>query len=1130
PSASITGGGNYCVSTVQLDGNPSGGTGGYTHLWTGNTGTLSSTIIADPVLTMTAGTTYNLVYTVMDDSGCVATDNVAVTRDLAPVVNAGPDQSLCENNPNVTLNASVSSYTSILWTGGTGTFGSTTSLSTDYTPSAAEISSGTVTLTLTADNGTCTGYSDNLTIIFTPAPTVNAGLNQNICPGGPVNLNGSVTGATGGIWTGGVGTYSPDIYALTAVYTPSATEIMAGTVTLTLTTTGNGNCNAVSDDMTITIYSSPVADAGPDVSVCAGESTGLTASGGVSYNWSTLETTAAITVTPASTATYTVTVTNSSGCTDTDDVTVTVHTLPSVNITPDMPVVCSGQSVNLNGNPSGGSGSWASHSWTGDVSPFSSVIIVNPVFVTNTPGIYNIAYQVTDSYGCTATDVNTVTVAGNPVIVIDSVQNVLCNGYCDGIAYASATGGTPGYFFQWDANTGSQTVAAATNLCAGDFYVTVSDVNGCLDSAMATIQETTTLQMSLSQEEFIHCNGDSSAVVSSQATGGATPYSYQWYFDNGSMQIMPGETGDTLLNVPAGMYWLVITDDNGCDVLDSIIISQPDSLTATFSIDSTHCGQSDGIATVIPAGGTPGYYYQWDGSAGNQTTATATGLAAGCYTVTIMDSEGCYNIFTACVNNAPAGTATVFQLNGINCFGDSTAVIYSAMTGGNAPFDYIWSNAMTEDTLYNLGAGFYTVTVTDYYTCTATANYTITQPLQPGIDITQDSLDCFNDSDGSVSASAWGGTAPYSYLWSTGSYDSTLTGLSQGLYYLTVTDSGGCSFEDSTEVTSPPEIMISFVTNDASCGNNDGSASVTVSGGLPPYTYYWSSGDTIPNLSNLGAGIYMIEVTDEGNCTNNDYIAISDSDGPVVTVDNVTDVSCHNGNDGSADISISGGSAPYSFEWSTGDTGEDISGLPAGSYSIEVTDNNGCFGMESIIILQPEQITAGLSIVNASCNTPDGSILSVSSGGTAPYTYLWSTGGTGYEIQNLTAGVYGLTITDANSCTGVFDGITVNDQGGPVIIVDGVINTACSNTDGAVNVSISGGTQPYAGYLWSDSSTDEDLSGVAAGAYSMTVTDDNGCIGVISAEVGVIPPSVNPVCMVSVDSASGKAVVIWEKV
>ena len=200
---------------------------------------------------------------------------MTITFTPAPTVDAGVDGTVCENNPSITLNGSVIGATGGIWSGGSGSYSpNNTTMNAVYTPSAAELSAGTLTLTLTSvGNGNCIAVTDQVTYTVTPSPVANAGTNQTLCSNAPVaTLNGSVSIASGGVWSGGLGSFNPSNTNLSATYTPTAAEIASGTLTLTLTTTGNGNCLAASDQIQLDFTPSPTADAGADVSICENNS------------------------------------------------------------------------------------------------------------------------------------------------------------------------------------------------------------------------------------------------------------------------------------------------------------------------------------------------------------------------------------------------------------------------------------------------------------------------------------------------------------------------------------------------------------------------------------------------------------------------------------------------------------------------------------------------------------------------------------------------------------------------------------------------------------------------------------------------------------------------------------------
>ncbi len=374
---------------VTLNGSITTATGG---LWSGGAGSFSPSSTAlnavySPTSAEITSGNITLTLTTTGNANCDAvSDQMTVNFTLPPTVNAGPDQTLCTNNPLATLNGSVSVASGGVWSGGLGTFfPDNTSLNATYNPTAAELTTGSVRLTLTSSgNGKCSSVSDQMIISFTPAPIVHAGSDQIVCKNNPaVTLNGSVTISTGGIWSGGTGTFSPDNTTLNAIYTPSTAELIAGTVTLTLTSTGNGSCTAVSDDMLLTISPSPTVNAGTDQIVCGNNSdvtlNGLitVASGGIwsggagSYFPSNTSLNAVYTPTPSEIASGTVTLTLTSTGNGTcnavsDQVTINFTLPPTVHAGSDRTICSNNATVILNGSVTVATGA----QWTGGLGVF----------------------------------------------------------------------------------------------------------------------------------------------------------------------------------------------------------------------------------------------------------------------------------------------------------------------------------------------------------------------------------------------------------------------------------------------------------------------------------------------------------------------------------------------------------------------------------------------------------------------------------------------------------------------------------------------------------------------------------------------------------------------------------------
>ncbi|MGC9471004.1 MAG: SprB repeat-containing protein, partial [Bacteroidales bacterium] len=391
------------------------------------------------------------------------------------------------------------------------------------------------------------------------------------------------------------------------------------------------------------------------------------------------------------------------------------------------------------------------------------------------------------------------------------------------------------------------------------------------------------------------------------------------------------------------------------------------------------------------------------------------------------------------------------------------------------------------------------------------------------VSVTVDSVSCYGMSDGKVTVTFTGGAAPYTITWKgtnfTTTYDTTytITGLSaSNSFWVVVDDSLGDSDFVSDIVIGQPDPLDITLDNvqDLTChGSDDGSIHITVTGGNPPYTYNWTGPNGYTSVSedpeNLAPGSYSLTLTDTKGCGGSlGPVTVQEPPEISITPLSITHVSCNGAGDGAIDVDVSGGTPPYTYAW-TGPGGftassQDISGLEAGDYSLTVTDDNGCiqaYGPVTITQPDPLAITAD-DISHVSCHGGnDGSISISVTGGTTPYSYSW-TGPGGFtastqDISGLEAGDYSLALTDANGCTESLGPLTVTQPSPISITTDLTTDNAChGGSEGEIQVSVSGGTPPYL-YAWTGpggfTASTQDISGLEAGDYSLTVTDDNGC-------------------------------------
>ncbi len=668
--------------------------------------------------------------------------------------------------------------------------------------------------------------------------------------------------------------------------------------------------------------------------------------------------------------------------------------------------------------------------------------------------------------------------------------------------------------WDWQApgtNVGSITIYAASLAANGDggksgdhCYTTTFTIQPNPCSAFSATVTTTD----------VSCNGGNDGSATANPSGGTAPYSYAW---------SDGQTTKTATNLSAGTYSVTVTDAASCTAtVSNIVINEPAGMTITSSSTDVSCnGAADGSASVSVSGGSAPYTYAWSNGG---TGAGISGLSGGTYSVTVTDNNGCSQVVSGIVVNEPAVLQANAVATDISCNGGSDGSITASPSGGTPPYSYAWSNGGTTATISNLSAGTYSVTVTDANNCTdVQTNITVNEPAALTATVSGTDILCNGANDGSATVTVSGGTAPYTYAWSNGATTQTASNLSAGTYTVTITDNSGCTYTPAAvTISEPPALTGSITSTNASCGNADGTATITVSGGVAPYSYAWSNGGTTNSISNLASGTYTVTVTDDNGCTITESVNVIDAGAPSVSVQSQVNIDCFGDCDGSATVSVSGGSAPYTYKWndSQGQTSATAVNLCAGTYSVTVTDNSGCKAITTVTLTEPSPITVAASHTDVSCfNGKDGSAAVTVSGGTPPYTYLWSNGSTSANQNGLSAGNYMVTVTDNKGCESVYT-VTVNEP--TEIALTFITNDAscAASSDGSATVSVSGGTPPYI-YLWSNGSTTQNISGLAAGDYLVTVTDNNSCQKTGMASVGAAPPMPQPEIMVVNNQLAG---------
>ncbi|XZF12706.1 DUF7619 domain-containing protein [Chitinophagaceae bacterium MMS25-I14] len=546
-------------------------------------------------------------------------------------------------------------------------------------------------------------------------------------------------------------------------------------------------------------------------------------------------------------------------------------------------------------------------------------------------------------------------------------------------------------------------------------------------SSMANAQ---TVSIAITQAP---CNHD--GILTANFSGFTSPVTVQWNTTSGSV-VHTGITGstDVLTNYSGAFIYAYVTDGNNNTAYSSGISAPPFQLS--MSTTSAVCPNL-GSASVSVTGGTAPYSYQWYNSANNAAVGTnnpTVNVPNGSYYVSVTDANGC-NFNSS--EDSVQGSAYVYVSPGFTVTTASTVAACTngtasvqSISGGVAPYSYLWTNGATSASITGLTMGSYGISVTDANGCTASTYQYVTQSVQISANTVVTPATCVQN-NGSVTSFGSGGTPPYSYHWSNGSTAQSIHSLSAGSYTVNITDANGCMGSGYSYVTSTTPITATYSTTASSCTSPTGSAHLSLSGGTAPYTISWSSSpaQTGVNLSNVPPGNYNFHITDANGCVRNGTVNIPPAH--IISANfTVTQPVCAQTN-GSLHINASGGSTPYTYLWSNGATAATVNSIGAGSYSCTVTDNAGCSVTKSYAMTPSSPLVTGLATTPASCIfSNDGSITANVTGGTPPYTYTWNNGTTTATAGSLLTGNYWLTVTDAASCTAtLFDHVGYNPAG-----------------------------------------------------------------------------------------------------
>ncbi|MBI3519842.1 MAG: gliding motility-associated C-terminal domain-containing protein [Bacteroidetes bacterium] len=1120
-----------CTASINLS--PSGGIPSYSYTWSPSGGSGQ-----DPV-NLCAGS-YSV--DIADANGCLITNTFVVTQPATLTLNFNKKDVLCNGNCTGGVRAIVGGGTgpyTYTWT----PFGSFAGAnidtlvnlcSGDYTVTVMDANgcsiSGIVTIgqpavftsTITSVNMKCNGQCNGSAIINASGGTAPYTYNYNTTPITPTQTIGGLC----------VGTYTGSAIDANGCVSSNNFNITEPLPIIVTTTISNPKCNAVCNGSVATTVTGGnpnysynwIPNGGPvpnptglcagnytvivtDDSLCTGQAlvvltdpaalianisfTNPTCNSGCngivtanpiggtapfSYLWQT-PLNLNQTVTNLCAGSYTLTLTDANLCQNVQ--VVTLLDPPAISLNPAItPATCGFNDGSINATASSGVAPYT-YNW---LPPVPGAQATNSLVTSLGAGVYTVI--VTDAASCSATISIPLSNSNGPSGATITSTNVTCHGLCNGTADVSnPVGGTSPYTLSWVNPVSAATTI--TNLCAGSYTAQIEDANNCLFFQSVTISE----PQLIDDNEIITsaaCSGNCNGSISVNPTGGNGTYTYAW---------SNSATTQTVNGLCPGLISIVITDNLNCTYATTYTVPSITTITSsTFATNNTCFGNCNGtlLATNV-AGGLPPYSYAWNDPIG-QASASAIGLCNGTYSVTITDANGCFNTLPAAVTS-PAQITFTPTITEPSCDLCNGSAIINPI-GGTPGYTYLWSvNNQTGNTATNLCAGVYMVQITDGNGCQSNSNVIINSSSSiTGETVTFADVSCGGTCDGTVSVTAIGGTGPITYHWvHNGSSSQTLNGLCAGTYFCNMTDINGCSRTASVVIGAATAFTITPQVTQSSCTSSTGSITVNVSGGTGTYTYAWLPAGNTATVTNLAPGIYTLTVSD-GNCSQTQVYAINSINGPLIT-STKKDISCNGICDGKISLTISAGTPGYTPLWSNGATAPVVSGLCAGVYSVMVTDAAGCQAVAnfSLNTISPVVFSTP-DLDNPTCtNNCNGSLTTIPIGGTLPYTYSWTpTEPSTPTINGLCSGAYSVTVSDANGCP-VSESYSLTNP--PTLTMTAAITDASCNTvsDGAIDITVSGGVSPYT-YTWTPGSFNtEDISNLSIGNYTINLTDNFGC-------------------------------------
>ena len=821
------------------------------------------------------------------------------------------------------------------------------------------------------------------------------------------------------------------------------------------------------------------------------------------------------TVTGLGAGTPIITLTNNFGCTYTVSTTLTMTPGPTAITTTTTNATCGLNNGSFTfGSPTGGT-------------PTYSYAINGGAYSATSPttalAAGNYSVTVKDANGCLFTKPLVITNVPGPTAIAGTSSPASCAGATGSYTVSGVTGGTPTYSYSIDGGAYS-TASVISGLSNGTHSITVKDANGCTFPSTFSVGVLAGITSATVNASSVSCGASNGTATVSLVTGGVPSYSYS--YDGAGFVASANTTG-----LAAGNHTVVVKDANTCTltVLYTVVsLGSPTTSITSFSNVSCFGGANGSCTIAIPSGGAGGPYTYTISTTPTASNAigTFTGLAPGSYNITVKDVGGCIATTSVTITQPTQVVITPSSIP-VKCFGTATGTINVAGSGGTPAYTYnLNGGSYQASTVFaNQNAGTYIMGIKDANLCTTTQTVTITQPTALAISVSSQNANC-TAANGVGSATVTGGSPIYTYTWTgTGGAAATSNGLIGGNYTVTATDANGCVISSPVTIGITPGGVASITasTNITCNGFNNGTMTAGITGGASPYTYSWSPGGQTPSTAiNLAPNTYSCTITDFYGCKSTAFGTITQPS-VLAPIMNSQNVKCFGTSTGTISATGSGGTAPYTYLWPTlASTLSTVNNVAIGIYSCTTTDANNCSITQTIAVTQPSSITLTSTITPANCNLSNGSATITIAGGSPAYTQTWSAGSTTTSQNAVFAGTYTINVKDANNCIQTL-AVTIPNLSGPAISVVSQTNVSCFGTcNGAATTSVTGGTTPYI-YSWSNGQVTPSGTNLCAQIYTVSVTDNNGCVA--STSVNITQPTVltltvsptNPKCFGSIN-------------